>query len=103
VREKRYIRHIFDIRSGADVGQCQLPNRAWPTLTSEKISLICFSRIITFLPSGENGEAAINALGTFTTVRMDFCHVAHTGTAARMPDEIGASIRRHFLDHFGLC
>jgi hypothetical protein len=100
VREEGYVRHIFNVRSCADVGQRQLPIRTWPTLSQEEVRFVCFSRILVLLPGGKNGEPTIDALGTFTAMRMDFCHVTHSGAAARMPDEIAASVRRHSLDYF---
>jgi hypothetical protein len=100
VREEGYVSHILDVRSGADVGQRQLPIRAWPTSPQKEISLVCFSRILVLLPCGKNGKPPINALRTFTAMRMDFGHVTHSGTTARMPDEIAASVRHHSLNYF---
>src|SRR5215204_1959869 len=100
--EKGFVRHPINFRGRSHIGERHFAVGSFGARTCEQVYFVGIRWVVVFLSSGEDRKSPVDALGALAAVRVESGHVAHACAAARMADQITATVQGDPPDHLRL-
>src|SRR4051794_24155638 len=100
--EKGFIRHPINFRGRSHIRERHFAVGSFGARTCKQVYFVGLRRVLVFLSSGEHRKSPVDALGALAAVRVESGHVPHARAAARMADQITATIQGDPPEHLRL-